>query len=233
MIMKSLIAGAALALLGAVLPLQSAIIVSLEADAPDSSKILSTFTGPSTGNIAWHHTSSSNRRNVAFAFQIKDAGLLHEIGVYVSSSKGGGDLGFSLTLRKNTTVPTTITGGTLVGTFAGQIDVAETAGILKFNLGEDFSVEAGEYYTVVLTWTGDTNAAKHFNVLHGADDSTISAGSWDATDGGSWVRRDSRDYLFYAAGTQAIPEPSTALLLGIPVIALGLYRRHRSGVPRP
>lgn len=226
MIMKSLIAGAALTLLGALLPLQAAIIVSLEADAPDPSKILSTFTGPSTSNIAWYH-SSSGRRNVAFAFQIKDAGLLHEIGVYVSSSKGGGDLGFSLTLRKNTAVPTTVTGGTLVGTFAGQIDVAQTAGILKFNLGENVSVAAGEYYTVVLTWTGDTNAAKHFNVLYGADSSAVSAGSWDATDGGSWVRRDSRDYLFYAAGTQAIPEPSTALLLGIPIIALGLYRRRR------
>jgi len=220
-------------LLGATLPLQAAVIVSLEDEPPAASKILSTFSGPSTGNIAWHQSSSTSYRSVAFAFQIKDAGLLNEIGVYLANSKGGANMNFSLTLRKSTSVPTSanpLTEGTLVGNFTGQIDVAQTAGILKFDLGENLSVAAGEYYTVILNWTGTADANKHFNILYGDDSSAVSAGSWDATNGGSWVRRDSRDYLFYAA-TQ-IPEPSTVVLLGLPAFALGLHRWRKSRAPR-
>jgi hypothetical protein len=90
-------------------------------------------------------------------------------------------------------------------------------------------VAAGEYYTVVLNWTGAPDGAKHFNILYGDDSSGISAGSWDASNGGSWVRRD-RDYLFYAA-TQ-VPEPSSVVLLGLSAVALAFHRRQKSRAPR-
>lgn len=82
---------------------------------------------------------------------------------------------------------------------SGPVSVPQSAGILAFHLGKDIPLEAGVYYTVMFTWTDAGSSDKQFSVRYGTDADGISGSSWDASNSGSWVRRQQRNYLFYAA----------------------------------
>ncbi len=209
-------------------PLHAAVIVSLEDTFPTDGSIVSQFTGPDAGSLAWRRIpGDSTIPRVTVALHQQTAARIDSFGFLVSASNGGGEM--TLTIRESATALTSRTTGTVVLTEDITINVAAFSNTvenpmtkaLHFDLGTTLELKAGYYYSIDLLWSAGEVSTKRMVFRYGTDTTGFVLGSWDS----NATFRDTRDYIMYTA----VPEPGALALLGIPALALVLRRRKQGG----
>lgn len=219
-------AAAGIALASLTLETEAAVITSLDPVAPTENIIASYLPIGDPSSFSFRR-QSGGVQYAGQTFTISDNAVLTNLVFRTTENNDLSASGsFTLNIYQSPTNPTAPTSGTRVHTEAVTVTLPAHTGASYLNIALDTGVELQEgfYYTFTMVWSSVDTANRIILQQGSSDPDQPTFHRWHNT-GSSWSSHPN-NLVFYAIGTQVIPEPGTVALL-LPLVAVGTWHLFR------